>query len=193
MKIFQCTAVLRVSQQVNCRTRREKGAVIHNSLQKHSWPVLQGFLIVLLGFVSDGFQVHSRLQTPLIVVLAFIFMLDTIGPSALAGIAIVIVVVPLNGILLIKYVRRLQVRFSSFSSAQLPYFTQSETYSRIMFHFTGKADVGKGQENNFHERDFVWNEGMSWFVFFRQFSSACDQLVSRTVGLVSTRMVSRRF
>ncbi len=36
-------------------------------------------------------------------------MVSTIGVSALAGIAVVIIVVPVNAIILVKYVRRLQV------------------------------------------------------------------------------------
>ena len=48
-------------------------------------------------------------QTPLTLVVAFIFMWITIGPACLAGLAVVILLVPTNGYLLVKYVRQIQV------------------------------------------------------------------------------------
>ena len=48
-------------------------------------------------------------QTPITLIVAFIFMWITIGPSCLAGLAVVIILVPTNGYLLIKYVRQIQV------------------------------------------------------------------------------------
>ena len=48
-------------------------------------------------------------QTPITLVVAFIFMWITIGPACFSGLAVVIVLVPTNGYLLIKYVRQIQV------------------------------------------------------------------------------------
>ena len=50
------------------------------------------------------------MQAPLIVILSFIFMWFSIGPAALAGIAVAVVIVPLIGFLLVRHSRLIQVR-----------------------------------------------------------------------------------
>ena len=48
-------------------------------------------------------------QLPLVLIVSFALMWNTIGPSCLAGLAVIVVLVPFNAVLLIKHVRELQV------------------------------------------------------------------------------------
>ena len=60
--------------------------------------------------IQDAFQFYHLLwSVPVLVTFAMYFLWQTIGVSCLAGLAVLIMLVPVNGLILANIVRKLQV------------------------------------------------------------------------------------
>ena len=70
--------------------------------------------------LSFDWQTFISFQAPGILIFSFVFMWLTIGPPSLAGLAVVALIVPSNGYLLIKYVRNLQVKKQDYKYYPIP-------------------------------------------------------------------------
>ena len=85
----------------------------------------------------------------------------TIGPSSLAGLAVVILIVPVNGFLLVKHVRKLQVSAVSFETHKHKFWVPIEILLDVpdTFWLLGKTNGREGQTSDIDQWDFIWHEG----------------------------------